>query len=96
VRALLDELADMGFDPSVEDEGPDGRDGVTGIAFHRCPFRELAGLYPDLVCELHRGLTEGILDGLAETADGRRARLASFSSLVDIDPCRVEVTVDSL
>jgi len=37
VQALTDELADLGFDPAVADDGP-----TTTIAFTHCPFRELA------------------------------------------------------
>jgi predicted ArsR family transcriptional regulator len=58
------------------------------ISFARCPFRELAAVYPDLICELHRGITEGILE-----ASGPGARLDAFSTLVDPDPCRAEVSV---
>ncbi len=62
----MDELADLGFDPALDD-GPSVEDPEVrvGLAFTKCPFRELAVLYPDLVCELHRGLTEGILAGIA-------------------------------
>ena len=69
------------------------RTGPVTISFTRCPFRELAVLYPDVVCELHRGITEGILacrDGHPARAVGR---VESFASLVDADPCRVELSV---
>jgi predicted ArsR family transcriptional regulator len=96
LRAVMDELADLGFDPSLDD-GPDlDQDlahGLAGISFTRCPFRELAVLYPDLVCELHRGITEGLLSGAVAANPGAAARLKSFSSLVDPDPCRVEVSL---
>ena len=88
VKAVADELADLGFDPAVE---PDG--AVTRLSFTKCPFRELAVLYPDLVCELHRGLTEGILAGVIAANPGVRGRLESFSSLVEPDPCRAAVSV---
>ncbi|HEY7815080.1 MAG TPA: helix-turn-helix domain-containing protein, partial [Nakamurella sp.] len=95
LRAVMDELSDLGFDPALDD-GPDlDQDlaqGLVGISFTRCPFRELAVLYPDLVCELHRGITEGILSGAVAANPGAAAGLKSFSSLVEPDPCRVEVS----
>jgi predicted ArsR family transcriptional regulator len=96
LRAVMDELSDLGFDPALEDSTDLDQElpqGLAGISFTRCPFRELAVLYPDLVCELHRGLTEGILSGAVASNPGAAARLKSFSSLVDPDPCRVEVSL---
>jgi predicted ArsR family transcriptional regulator len=94
VRAVMDELADLGFDPALEDgasvEDPELR---VGLAFTKCPFRELAALYPDLVCELHRGLTEGVLAGIAANQVDVEARVESFASLVDADPCRVDLSI---
>ena len=92
VRAVLDELADLGFDPVLEGDG-DGP--VQAVAFTRCPFRELAVAYPDLVCTLHRGITEGIVAGAVARTPGTTAEVASFSSLVDRDPCRVELAVQA-
>jgi len=31
---------------------------------HRCPFRELAERYPQVVCALHGGLIDGALEEL--------------------------------
>ena len=87
LKALADEMATLGFDPVLEAD-PEGTSGE--ITFRRCPFRELAALYPDLVCQLHRGLTEGML---SELADGHPCRVEGFATLVDADPCRAEVTV---
>jgi predicted ArsR family transcriptional regulator len=86
----MDELAELGFDPTLDAGDAEGR---TTISFARCPFRELAVRYPDVVCELHRGLTEGILAGATATRPGVVARVKSFASLVEADPCRVELTV---
>ena len=72
LRAVLEELSDMGFDPSLE-AGPAEAETVA-ISFHRCPFRELAVRYPDLVCQLHRGITEGILEGRVRCLPGPRLR----------------------
>jgi predicted ArsR family transcriptional regulator len=92
LRAVMDELAELGFDPALD---PVGADGEITISFTRCPFRELAVLYPDLVCELHRGLTEGILAGATACRPGLVGEVKSFASLVEADPCRVELKVHS-
>ena len=91
--ALIGELALLGFDPAVEPETPQRAQGsrVADISFTSCPFRELAVQYPDVVCELHRGITEGLASALCGQTAGS-AEVVSFSSLVDEDPCRVEVS----
>lgn len=83
--AVLDQLAAMGFDPALalDDEG-DGAARVS-IAFAHCPFRDLAEQRPDLLCSLHRGLIEGVVDA---TAGGE---VVGFGSLVDRSPCQVEI-----
>jgi predicted ArsR family transcriptional regulator len=80
VRALMAELAELGFDPAMAEDG-----AATSIAFTHCPFRELAEVFPELVCHLHRGIVEGFV----EQAGG--ARVVEFATLVDRDPCRVEL-----
>ncbi|MDQ3108058.1 MAG: helix-turn-helix domain-containing protein [Actinomycetota bacterium] len=80
VSALVDTLAELGFDPASAEEGK-----VATIAFTHCPFRELAEQYPDLVCNLHRGLIEGFVDELGG------ADVIAFATLADRDPCHVEV-----
>jgi len=59
-------------------------DAVT-MAFTRCPFRELAEAYPEVVCPLHRGLVEGAADATA----GLRVR--RFGTLADRDPCQADL-----
>lgn len=78
--ALVGELARLGFDPEVVDD----TDCVT-IGFMHCPFRDLAVSHPDLVCGLHRGMVEGLVDRLG---DGQVLR---FRSLLDPDPCQVDL-----
>jgi predicted ArsR family transcriptional regulator len=97
LRSFVEELAALGFDPSLDDTpSPEGASVPTSaVAFTKCPFREVAALYPDLVCELHRGLTEGILEGVAGHTPGVEAKVESFSSLVDADPCRAEVSISA-
>ena len=91
LQVVLDELSELGFDPTVGAVPLDS--DVVAISFQRCPFREIAVLYPDLVCQLHRGLTEGILEGVCAVAPELQARVKSFSSLVDADPCWVGVSI---
>ncbi len=82
VKALGAELERLGFEPAAE---PDGRD--VDIAFLSCPFRELAEAYPELVCNLHRGICEGVVDQVGGGS------VAAFSTLYDRDPCRVTIAV---
>ena len=86
LRALEAELARLGFEPSLE--AADGaHEGSTRIEFLHCPFRELAEAYPELVCNLHRGLCEGVVDA----AGG--GRVEDFATLYDPEPCHVVVGV---
>lgn len=78
--AVVDMLARLGFDP----EAVDGDDGTTTVAFTRCPFQAYAEDQPDLVCNLHRGLVEGF-------ADARGGTVVAFATLVDREPCRVQL-----
>jgi len=67
----------LGFDPTSVTE-----DGATTVAFGHCPFAELAESAPELVCALHRGL----LEGLVEEVGG--ARVEDFHDLSHREPCR--------
>ena len=55
------------------------------MAFTHCPFRDLAEANPDLVCGLHRGMVEGLVDTLGDD------EVAEFHSLVHRSPCQVEL-----
>ena len=85
VEAVQRRLADLGFDPTPVPTD----EGVT-LAFGHCPFRDLAETDPALVCGLHQGLVEGLVEG---TGTGARCR---FRTLVDRDPCQVDVLVGAL
>ncbi|HXY94884.1 MAG TPA: helix-turn-helix domain-containing protein [Acidimicrobiia bacterium] len=86
LRALESELARLGFEPSLE--RADGEhEGSTRIEFLHCPFRELAEAYPELVCNLHRGLCEGVIDAVGD------GRVEQFATLYDPEPCHVVVGV---
>jgi predicted ArsR family transcriptional regulator len=86
LRALESELNRLGFEPSVE-KGDGTSEGGTRIEFLHCPFRELAEAYPELVCNLHRGLCEGVVD---EVGGGT---VEEFATLYDPEPCHVTVAV---
>ena len=62
-------------------------DGEVSIAFLHCPFRELAEAYPELVCNLHRGICEGVVKSVGGGS------VEDFATLYDHDPCRVTVAV---
>jgi predicted ArsR family transcriptional regulator len=79
LRALDAELAHLGFEPAGEGDGR--------IDFLHCPFRELAQAYPELVCNLHRGLCEGVI---AAVGGGS---IQEFATLYDPEPCHVTVGV---
>jgi predicted ArsR family transcriptional regulator len=79
-EVLAEQLAELGFDPATVIDG----DGIT-VAFTRCPFRELAEAFPDVVCHLHRGMVDGIVDVVGG------ARVRRFGTLADRDPCQVEL-----
>ena len=83
LEALIVEQAKLGFDPEVVEDD----DGAT-VAFAHCPFRSLAEAHPDLVCRVHCGLVEGLVDELGG------ATVREFHSLVDRTPCQVELAHD--
>jgi predicted ArsR family transcriptional regulator len=84
LEALMAQLAEIGFDPEVEGDG----DGVT-VAFTHCPFRDLAEANPDLVCNLHRGMVEGLVTEIGGD------RVTEFHTLVHRSPCQVQLAGDS-
>ncbi|HEX2039629.1 MAG TPA: helix-turn-helix domain-containing protein [Acidimicrobiales bacterium] len=80
VAALGEELAELGFDPAAADDGR-----TTTIAFTNCPYRALAEAFPELVCHLHRGIVEGMVEVLGDVEVKR------FGTLADRDPCQVDL-----
>jgi predicted ArsR family transcriptional regulator len=81
-KALIVELERLGFDPVAQED-----DDEVSVAFLHCPFRELAEAYPELVCNLHRGICEGVVKAVGG------GRVEDFATLYDHDPCRVTVAV---
>ena len=72
VKALFGEMDRLGLRARARDLPGGGAD----IAFLHCPFRELAEAYPELVCNLHRGICEGVVD------DGRRGKSRGVRDVV--------------
>jgi predicted ArsR family transcriptional regulator len=84
--AMRDALAALGFAPRSEPL-PDGTRYVLG----NCPYRDAVAQNQELVCNLHRGITAGLLDRLDPAA-----RLSAF---VAKDPyeagCLIETAATS-
>ncbi|MHA7985763.1 helix-turn-helix transcriptional regulator [Rathayibacter sp. CAU 1779] len=78
VASLVDVLDSWGFEPEVS--GDD-------ILMHGCPFRDLARERPEVVCSVHRGLVERMLERLDDGAHPS-ARLIPF---VEPDLCMVSL-----
>jgi predicted ArsR family transcriptional regulator len=53
---LVGAMADIGFAPEAVTKGRRRR-----VLVHRCPFREVAQEYPEVVCSIHLGLMNGLL-----------------------------------
>jgi predicted ArsR family transcriptional regulator len=82
IDALFADQALLGFDPERVDE----EDGAT-IAFGHCPYGELARQHSELVCGLHCGMVEGLVEGTGG------AEVVSFHTLAHRAPCQVELAV---
>jgi predicted ArsR family transcriptional regulator len=74
LAALRDALAEAGFDPRFRRRG----NRSVEIALRSCPFRDLLEEHRELVCTVHRGLLEGMLEGSRP-----RLHLRSFEPLAD-------------
>ena len=83
-EAMGQTLTALGFAPQRERR----RDGQVAFRLGNCPYRQAVRANQPVVCELHRGLTRGLLDQLQPSA-----RLTGF---VPGDPdqagCLIEVT----
>jgi predicted ArsR family transcriptional regulator len=66
---LLNVLDELGFEPRI--------DGADVIQLHACPFRVTARSHPQVVCSVHRGLIEQILETSTIAGDSS-ARLLPF------------------
>jgi predicted ArsR family transcriptional regulator len=77
VERLLGLLAEIGFEPKLEQRGRKRR-----ILMKPCPFLELARAHQDVICPLHLGLMRGALDEL-----GARTRATKLEPFVEPDLC---------
>ncbi len=59
-QSVLEALTRLGFAP--DDEGTPGAHG--GIALRSCPLLDAARRYPTIVCQVHLGIVEGMLERL--------------------------------
>jgi predicted ArsR family transcriptional regulator len=57
VEGLAAILQELGFAPETEPDGPGYQ-----LRLRQCPFREVAEVHPEVVCQLHLGLMQGALD----------------------------------
>jgi predicted ArsR family transcriptional regulator len=77
------EMARRGFEPRRRLDPP-----LVELVLDRCPFQAAASADPEVVCEIHRGLAEGILEAMG--AD------LTVSRLIAHDPkragCRLQMT----
>lgn len=70
-RRLVEILDDLGFAPVTNDRR-------TSIQLMQCPLLDVAQRYPEVVCEVHRGLVAGALDRLG--GEPQRVRLEPFAA----------------
>ena len=81
LAGLREALAEAGFDPRFRRRG----NRSVEIALRGCPFRDLIEEHRELVCTVHEGLVEGMLEGSRP-----RLHLRSFEPLADRGSvCRV-------
>lgn len=59
IDSLTDLVAVHGFEPE-----PAGTPEAPELVLGRCPYASLATVAPEVVCELHRGLAEGMAEAL--------------------------------
>lgn len=64
VAAAMEVLTQLGFDPHTahqpDDAQPSG-DAVVEVHLRACPFLDLVGRHPDIMCGLHAGMISGVL-----------------------------------
>lgn len=82
VPALVEALEKLGFDLSTVGDAAN----VT-VSFTRCPFQDVAEAHPEVVCHLHQGLVEGLVERIGG------AEVERFCTLSDREPCQVDLVV---
>ncbi|WP_156298792.1 helix-turn-helix transcriptional regulator [Mycobacterium paragordonae] len=78
-QSVLAALTRLGFAPDDEEGGtPGAHEGIGGIALRRCPLLDAARRYPTVVCQVHLGIVEGMLERLGAPS-GRGLDLIPFA-----------------
>lgn len=80
LAVLQEAMAQAGFDPRFRRAAR----GTVEVSMRDCPFRDLLDDHRDLVCSVHRGLVEGMLDALRPPL-----ALVSFEPLAERTVCRL-------
>ena len=84
-QALSNALEALGFAPERTDDGD-----LTRFRLMTCPYADTVRENPAVVCTLHRGIVQGVLDSVAPDA-----RLTGFEPRdPDIAGCIVEITLN--
>lgn len=79
VDVVLTVLDRLGFDPRRQPALDDATDGDAAVVYlHTCPFLELVGEHPDIMCALHAGVIRGALH--TADASGGEAILEPFAA----------------
>ena len=73
-QSVLEALTRLGFAPDDDEDTP----GHRGIALRRCPLLDAARRYPAVVCQVHLGIVEGMLERLGAPS-GRGLDLIAFA-----------------
>ena len=80
VERMVDHLMRFGFDPEIVSDDDD----AFTVCFTNCPFADLARANPDIVCSLHRGLLDGVMQDTS-------VQVVEFRTLADRRPCQADL-----
>lgn len=83
-QAVLEVLTRLGFAPDDDNEAV-AHGGIGGIALRRCPLLDAARRYPTVVCQVHLGIVEGVLDRLG----AHRRRGLDLIAFAEPGACRL-------
>ncbi len=81
IDTLLHDMELRGFRPVKL-----SHDSKTIFKLNKCPFEDVAKIDPDSICDLHRGLIEGMLEGLDS-----QVKIALIPKLPEFSGCKVEI-----
>lgn len=81
-------LGRMGFAPEATEHGADSADGADGadVRLTRCPLLAAAREAPDIVCGVHHGLVEGLLEH-----SGRSTAGVELLPFAEVGACRLRL-----